>query len=364
MSRQMKDGRYSEALSLCDRILATADDFDIQYSRALALYQLKRYEESAAALGTLLARKPGNAELHYLRGYALHFMGHYALAQADFDQAVAQQPSHAQYVLGRAQTWLARGRFVEALADLNTAIALQPDDASLYVYRAATHYDLGDYLDAIRDASRALELGYRRVRPYMIRGKAAQMLGRLAESIADFDEVISLDRRDSEAYALRGSSHASLQRWDEALRDYSAALKINPAQPDVLFRRGVVYLWRAAPGDILEARRDFSELLRLDGTLVDAHLYRAIAYYGLKKLDRALEDLWTYINFDYVHGHQELMANQWLIVVQMSLGKTDDARDHVRMVQAFHPDLASTPNTTPLWGAAEDSLLQRAFGLL
>jgi tetratricopeptide (TPR) repeat protein len=86
-------GRSREALARLDVTLALqADDMNAQFERAVALFDLCRFQDARKALGAVLARRPKDAWAHYHLGLVLERLGDPAGAERELLRARSESP--------------------------------------------------------------------------------------------------------------------------------------------------------------------------------------------------------------------------------------------------------------------------------
>ncbi len=117
-------------------------------------------------------------------------------------------------------------------------------------------------------------------------------------------------------YYNRGIVNAVKGDFDDAISDYTEALFRNPRNPAVLRSRGVAYLDRDRPGDLIRAIDDFSRAIDIDDTILDYFFLRGLAYFKLggDHDDLSLEDLHRTLTID--SEHKETLNNLcWFMTI-------------------------------------------------
>ena len=142
----------------------------------------------------------------------------------------------------------------ETLELLTRLLDQKRNQTGLYLARARCYYVLGSYAQAQQDASEVIRRLPDRPEAYLIRAKAGKMLGRIPQALDDYSTSIRL-RPTAEAYYGRGLTY---------MRDYQVKDR--------------------------EALEDFTAAIRLDGTHVGAHAFRAQIYSRHEQYQNALGD--------------------------------------------------------------------------
>ncbi len=94
-------------------------------------------------------------------------------------------------------------------------------------------------------------------------------------------------------YFNRGLVYASQDDLDSAIADYTESLVRNARDPSVLGSRGIAYLNRKRPGDVIRAVDDLSKSIALDDTVSESFYARGLAYFNMGEgfYEDALTDL-------------------------------------------------------------------------
>lgn len=155
----VKGGSPDEAKEIATRSLSVQDEPGLRRLLAMALWQLRKFDEAAAELKSVLAKHPDEV-------LAYEFMGRYVAntkpelaglpAVAWFDEAVAKNPQSALAYAVRAEYHLGEGDKTKALADLTRALACDLSDASVR-QRLIDDLIAADALDKAREQLQALQ---------------------------------------------------------------------------------------------------------------------------------------------------------------------------------------------------------------
>jgi len=285
--RTGRDDKAVEALTV--RPTETAGDAALLAS---ALFNLKRYDEAAAAAATALARDPDNADVVRLWARALRALKRYDEALPLFERARDLRPALARSHFELGLALLDLGLCEAACDALERARALDASNPPLLIELARARIRLGE-----RGAAMDLLLQALRRDPGDIR--AGVELARCAGALRRFEEIAPamqalLERhpenpdvlyevgrvyadpgraRDlfQKALALKPDFHQCHHRLarlahdqgglDEALRHYSAAIDQAPHLAGYRLDRATAHLDR---GDADAARRDLARALEIE----------------------------------------------------------------------------------------------------
>jgi tetratricopeptide (TPR) repeat protein len=112
---------------------------------------------------------------------------------------------------------------------------------------------------------------------------------RFAEAAAELDEAIPIGSGDSELYYYRGNARMAAERGEEALTDFAKAVELDPQEPAYYTARGLAL--QRVRADVIRARSNFDEAIRVDPTFHSAWLARGILNHESKDLEAAERDL-------------------------------------------------------------------------
>lgn len=176
------------------KVSKTAIDW---YENALALYNLKKYNEAIVDLLESLELNPNNSKVHHLLGLCYHKIKDYKLS----------------------------------IRYLNSAISLNKDSAEIYVSRGNVFFDCGLPDKAILDYSIAISINRELASAYYGIARATKYTNTIAaeQVIKYYTIAISLPNNcKHKAYNMRGIVYDFLGKYQNARDDFSRALQINP----------------------------------------------------------------------------------------------------------------------------------------
>lgn len=153
-----KEGRFAEALSLCDRLL-------------------KEY---------------GNAEAYVLRGDDYRMQEKFALAIDDFREADRLRPDDYFILNDLGAGYSKAGDYAKALEVLNQAMRVNAHFAPTYRNRGIAYASKGDNPSAIADFTTAIQLDPQNSAAYFWRGIAYAHARDLAKGRADYRKAVTL----------------------------------------------------------------------------------------------------------------------------------------------------------------------------
>jgi Flp pilus assembly protein TadD len=195
-------GRPTEALASFDRAIAIdGKDHRAHAGRGLALFTLKRFDESAEALGRAAELLPDDREILQLRAASLHYAGRDAQALEGFQRIVALDPKDAGGWRLQGVGLFRLGRYTEALESFDKAISLNPEPYDAWMSKGSCLVKLGRDEEAIVAYDKAARRSALDPQVQYNRGVALQRLGRVDEARKALKRAVALRPEDAAAKA-------------------------------------------------------------------------------------------------------------------------------------------------------------------
>ena len=232
-----------------------------QVQQAEKLYQDGRYQEAIAVCNQVLRDNPKNVEAYYRRGMAYYRLQKYDQALADLEKAIGLDPKHSRSYNGRGGVFYSLKRYQEAIQNFDTALSIDPSYGSAYINRALCKRELKDPRGALADLDRALQLDPKNTAALINRGLLKSDAGDAAGAVADYDLVLSIAPDNTNALLNRSSARRRMGNLDGAIADASRLIELRPKDADAYNNRGISLLDK---GDLEAARRDLTMALQLN----------------------------------------------------------------------------------------------------
>jgi len=125
--------RYEEALAACDQAICLDPNDARGYgNKGNILAELKRYEEALAAFDQTIRLDPNDTRGYLNKGNILADLKRYEEALAAYEQAIRLDPNHARGFYNKGIALRNLKRYEEALAAYEQAIRLDPTDVDVY----------------------------------------------------------------------------------------------------------------------------------------------------------------------------------------------------------------------------------------
>lgn len=258
----------------------------IEFQKAVSLYQLKKYDEALAIAARLIKNGVKQKEVYYIAGMAAYNQKKYSDAVSSLQASVKLDPNNAQF-----------------LASLAVALSDAKDDEAA--------------LDAI---NRTLALMPRYALAWYNKGNILKNLGRVDEALEAYKTAVSLQPDYASAYHNLANLLHQLGRADEALPYAEAAAAGRPNDGEMCNTLGNILL---ALRKFLPALAWINKAIEHAPNLPQAHMNRALALFELRRFDEALESLDRAMEIDKPSAaHYRVRAD-----ILRQMGRKDEAVD-------------------------------------
>ena len=283
-----QQGRYAEALAICEQILERQHDhLDTLFLAADIASKSGDPDRALQIYRKVLELRPDHAPAHYKCGNLLKDRAQMDAALTSYDNAIAFDPSYAYafcnrgFVLERLERWDA------ALESYDRALALTPGDVLVHYNRAGV----------------------------------LRQLARPEEAVASYTQAIAVKPDYFEAYCNRGFLLIEMKRWDEALASHTKSIEINPRFAPPHFGRGVVLHSRKEWDAALTS---YDRAIEIDSGHAAAHCNRGSLLLTLKQLSAARSSVERAITLkpDVAEAYY-FIARLWMAVGQSEVALTN-----------------------------------------
>lgn len=226
-----QQGRYAEALELCDRLLAAQTDaIDLSVLRANALLGLGRNEEAIEALGVLEDESSGQVEGLLTLGDLLLNAGQAERAVRVLGQAFSLDYEAGAARVLRAIDYLIQARELEAAAQLIQAVEprFDPPSTALLGSRARLSLLRGDHSEALALLGRLDELGALSAEHLLQRARLELESGQVESARQSFGRALATPGTEPAALLGLGQLEVEQERYALALVYLEAAQTLAP----------------------------------------------------------------------------------------------------------------------------------------
>lgn len=173
---------------------------------------------------------------------------------AMYTKALELDPSIAMAHYNRANKYLNLKQYKKAEEGYAKAITLGFENGVAYSGLASSQYGQGRDAEAARNFDKSIKLDPAQPFVYNNRGAIYLKRGEYDKAISDFNSALSLSKFGM-AYMNRADAWAGKKEFRKALADYATAESMIGGAPELLTRRGKVYLDLK---DYPKARKDFA----------------------------------------------------------------------------------------------------------
>jgi tetratricopeptide (TPR) repeat protein len=237
-------------------------------------------------LDTALSINPNLAPAYNYRGQIYLFTGDSAAAMDNFNQALEKDPDMAQAYKFLGLLHVDKKESAQALAALNKAIELDDSDAMAYYYRGNVDNANQDFDAALKDLNRAIAL----------------------ETSSDSDSFGPFKYDLDGMYLERAIANRGKLQLTQAVADARKAVQLNPSYAPAQVTLGE---FLTVNGDIEEAIKVLTQAIKLDPTIAEAYINRAVAYEILAVMKK--DNSWYYPSADDLRQAIKLTTDQQLI---------------------------------------------------
>ena len=171
------------------------------------------------------------------------------------------------------------------------AIKMKPDYAEAFNNRGTAKYNLENYTGAIADYDRAIELKPDLAEAYGNRAKAYFDNGQFKKGDDDTKKAIELFSKAEDkaaAFVNRGNAKIYLKDYMGAMKDYDEAIRLKPDYAGGYHGLGICYTEKS---EYERAIDYFNKAISIEKESPETYGYRALAYIGFGKLEKAKEDV-------------------------------------------------------------------------
>jgi serine/threonine-protein kinase len=215
-----------------------------------------RSEEALGELKKAVDIRPNYPENQRILGRAYYDLGRYADAVRFFTRLTELQPDNSRGYQMLGAAYQASGDNARALENYERANAIRPDPKA-YGNVGIIHYTQGRFREAAGALEESVRLDPNGVRQLRYLGDTYRQLGEAAKARQSYlravgvcESLLRVNPADAEALSLLAVFEAKLERHTEARRHLAAAIDLRPNDPDVLYRKAVVYM---LSGETVEA---------------------------------------------------------------------------------------------------------------
>ena len=203
-------------------------DKNFLFYKALALTQLKKYDEADSTFNVLLRQYPKFDSGFTARARLELEKKDTTAALDNIEKALSISKSEINPYLMEAEIYWNRRDWQNAGNAMDAAIRIRPEIPDLYVNRAFIRYNSDDFFGAMSDYNYALEIDPDNSAAYFNRGLLRYEVKDLEKAAMDMTQVLRLNPENVHAYFNRGLIELEQEKYKEALADFKIIEKKYP----------------------------------------------------------------------------------------------------------------------------------------
>ncbi len=198
------------------------------YSKASALYNLRRYDDAIKLYDTILDREPTDIGSLFYRAGAQQQKSDTQAAMRDYREIIKIDPTDAMGYMMRATAFKILDDLDEAVKDYDLSLELAPQEASTYLARAGAYIMMQQYEKAIEDYTSAIDYGIKDAEAWNGRAWAYFNLGRQQEGLVDVEHSLSMAPDYMAAIGTRAHILEAMGEREKAIAGYRTVLEKDP----------------------------------------------------------------------------------------------------------------------------------------
>ncbi|MBI3773686.1 MAG: tetratricopeptide repeat protein [Gammaproteobacteria bacterium] len=343
---------------------------DVLHNIGITLYRLGRFDEAITIYRRLIGLVPNNPVAHFHLAMVLEAKGDVSGAEVSYQRVVdlaAKSPmgQTSKIKLGtiRGVRYLQGGDVVLARQEFEEVIKLDPDNFQVGMSLAALHHSANELPEAIKAYEGIVDHNPDNLEARLRLGMVYLDSRRIPEGVRELDLVVARGGEQQVAVSaaallnrveqLVGGRLAEVRQTNRDLDQYLAALTQSPADPDVYFKLGEIWL---KLGNQDKAKEAFQKAAALDPGHADARLRLGYIYEEENKMPEAARQYSAALAVA-TDSEQIVKIQRLLLLAQgrqrLEKGELEGAEDAFREVlKRFDGDL------TALWNMGAVKLRQ------
>lgn len=177
---------------------------------------------------------------------------------------------------------------------------------------------------ALEAARKAMAMDPENPNAYVYAGKALYLLGDYQHAEENYKKAVRLNQSEIEAWKGLAEIYHSLGLYQTFLKVTETVLELNPADKEILIRRGLVEL---AYGQYRQAENSLLKAQNAPDKTGDLDLYLGMVYYYQNNFDKSLDHLYKSL----AENKDILLAKAFVAMTEVKQKKPDDALSLVEL---------------------------------
>ena len=252
-------------------------------------YEKGEYDKSIQILQEYLMNEPQNVEARYFLGNAFFKKGLLDQAQKEYEEALDRDSKHPLVIYQLGLVHIKKKEYEKAKEMFQRGLKLKKQDALFHNGMGLLQMEQGDLTQA--DLSFRLALADDPVNHEYHKNLGDLYLKKevIPLAIDSYMEALTLDSTLADVHYNLGEAYFLNRDFNSAVKEFKAAIKLDPAYKVAFLRLGDMYMIDRK--HFTEAAVMYEEYLKFDDKNSEVFFSLGKAYFYLRQLDKAIENL-------------------------------------------------------------------------
>ena len=306
-----KQGKMAEAMEASLKAVEFDPANDQVHANAgIVLYVLHKIPEAIEQFKIALKYNPRNTTTHFYFALSLEAQNDLTGALVHYNEVLLLDTAHADAYSNRGTILYGMNKVDEAMRDFTKAIDLPNPKAEYFQNRAVAFAVKKEFEKAFDDCARALAINPDDGMTFNIRGSVYLQMNVLDKALADFEAALSAKQPCAKAIEPLCDICFSTNRHEKALPYLDVLIGQDPQNPQLLKRRGVIYMYA---GEAAKALDDFDFVLSKTSPDPVIYFNKALCYEKLGDLDGARKSYELSVRFGSPQTEQFAYAKKRIV---------------------------------------------------
>ena len=241
--RAYEDGNFEKMLTFMQQVADQDGTADAFFYVGEAYRLLGKYDEAFDEYSKALEVNPNFAPAHFGRAMMLLNQDPDEKVDDDLTAAIENDPLYGEAYIARAAYWLRQQKPQDALEDALEAARLLPESPYPYLYQAQALVAMGEFEGVLALAEKAQALDVTLVDVYLVLGQVYMETGETEKALENLEIYQTFASENPLEYLLAmGYSYYVGEEYEKAVETLTEALEIDDEILDALIYRGLAYI--------------------------------------------------------------------------------------------------------------------------
>ena len=252
-------------------------------------YNKGEYDKAIQVLQDYLKGNPQDVEAHHFLGNAYFKKGLLDEAQKEYEEALDQDSKHPLVIYQLGLVYIKKKEYEEAKEMFQRGLKLKKQDALFHNGMGLLQMEQGDLTQA--DLSFRLALADNPENPEFHKNLGDLYLKKevIPLAIDAYMEALTLDSTLADVHYNLGEAYFLNRDFNSAVKQFKAAINLDPSYKIAFLRLGDMYMIDRK--HYAEAAVMYEEYMKFDDKNSWAYLSLGKAYFYLRQLEKAIENL-------------------------------------------------------------------------